>query len=227
MIVGSSIDDNQQVEESHGTVRAYDAVTGALKWSFDPIARTDDAPNAASWQGRRSQEGGCGQCLGADERGRSARAGVRADLVTEPGFLGRLAPRRQCYANSVVALKIETGEVAWSFQTTHHDVWDYDLPAQPTLATITYKGQRVPAVLQPTKQGLLFTLDRDTGEPVIPVVERKVPQGGAPGEKLSPTQPFPIAPKPLAPSTIRPDQAYGLTFWDRGKCRDDHRRREA
>ena len=119
----------------------------------------------------------------------------------------------------MVALKIDTGEVAWSFQVTHHDVWDYDVPAQPTLATIPYHGRNVPAVLQPTKQGLLFTLDRDTGKPVIPVVERKVPQDGAPGEKLSPTQPFPVAPKPLAASTITPDQAYGLTFWDRGKCR--------
>ena len=74
--------------------------------------------------------------------------------------------------------------------------------------------------MQPTKQGLLFTLDRDTGAPLIPVVERKVPQGGAPGEVLSPTQPFPIAPKPLAPTHIAPEDAFGLTFWDRGKCRD-------
>ncbi len=75
-------------------------------------------------------------------------------------------------------------------------------------------------MLQPTKQGLLFTIDRATGRPLIPVIERKVPQGGAPGEKLSPTQPFPIAPAPLAPNHIAPDDAFGFTFWDRGKCRD-------
>jgi quinoprotein glucose dehydrogenase len=85
---------------------------------------------------------------------------------------------------------------------------------------VIYEGKSVAAVLQPTKQGLLFTLARDNGMPVIPVVERKVPQGGAPGEKLSPTQPIPVAPLPLAPSRIRPEDAYGLTFWDRGKCRD-------
>ena len=73
----------------------------------------------------------------------------------------------------------------------HHDVWDYDIPAQPTLAMVAYGGVCTPAVMQPTKQGLLFTLDRDTGQPVIPVQERPVPQGGAPGEPLSPTQPFP------------------------------------
>jgi quinoprotein glucose dehydrogenase len=122
-------------------------------------------------------------------------------------------------ANSVVALDAVTGRPAWSFQTTHHDVWDYDIPAQPTLADVAYGGRRTPAVIQATKQGLVFTLARDTGAPVIPVEERPVPQGGAPGETLSPTQPFPIAPKPLAPLKIEPKDAFGLTPWDRGKCR--------
>jgi quinoprotein glucose dehydrogenase len=139
---------------------------------------------------------------------------------TSPDFWGGLRKGAGKYANSVVALKIETGEVAWSFQTTHHDVWDYDIPAQPTLGTVTYKGKTVDAVLQPTKQGLLFTLQRDSGAPLIPVIERKVPQGPAPGEELSPTQPFPIAPPPLAPTHIVPGDAFGITFWDRGKCRD-------
>jgi quinoprotein glucose dehydrogenase len=134
-------------------------------------------------------------------------------------FFGGMRPGNGGRANSVTALDITTGKPVWSFQTTHHDVWDYDVASQPTLATVTYKGKTVPAVLQPTKQGLLFTLNRETGKPVIPVVERKVPQGAAPGEHLSPTQPFPIAPKPLASSHITPDMAFGLTFWDRGKCR--------
>ena len=219
VIVGSSIDDNQRVEEAHGIVRAYDAVTGALKWSFDPIARSDDAPNASSWQGAEAKKAGAANVWGpmsVDE----ARGLVFVPTSSpSPDFFGGLRPGDNRYADSVVALKTDSGEVAWSFQVTHHDVWDYDIPAQPTLAAIPYNGKTVPAVLQPTKQGLLFTLNRDTGEPVIPVVEKKVPQDGAPGEKLSPTQPFPIAPKPLAASTITPDQAYGLTFWDRGKCR--------
>jgi quinoprotein glucose dehydrogenase len=134
-------------------------------------------------------------------------------------FFGGQRPGDGRHANSVVALKIASGELVWAFQVTHHDVWDYDLAAQPTLATITYKGRKVDAVLQATKQGLLFTLDRDTGKPIIPVEERKVPQGGAKGEQLSPTQPFPVAPKPLAANRISPEDAFGLTFWDRGKCR--------
>ncbi|HWA89521.1 MAG TPA: pyrroloquinoline quinone-dependent dehydrogenase [Rhizomicrobium sp.] len=209
VIVGSSIDDNQKVDELRGTVHAFDAATGAARWSFDPLG--DEKPPF------RGGAANVWAPMSVDE----ARGLVILPVSsTSPDFWGGLRVGQGRYANSVVALKILTGEVAWSFQATHHDVWDYDLPAQPTLGTVTYRGKSVAAVLQPTKQGLLFTLDRDNGAPLIPVVERKVPQGAAAGEALSPTQPFPIAPPPLAPNRIKPEDAYGLTFWDRGKCRD-------
>jgi quinoprotein glucose dehydrogenase len=108
----------------------------------------------------------------------------------------------------VVALRSETGELVWSFQTVHHDVWDYDLPAQPTLARIdTGDGQR-DVVIQPTKQGFVFVLDRDTGKPVWPVEERAVPQGGAEGELLSPTQPFPTHVPDLMPQRFAPGDEF-------------------
>jgi len=129
--------------------------------------------------------------------------------IPSPDFWGGLRPGDDGNADSVVALKAETGEVAWAFKTVHHDVWDYDNPAQPTLGMVTYKGQTRPAVLQPTKQGLLFTLDRETGKPLIPVEERPVPQGGA----------FPIAPAPLAPSRISAADAWGITPWERDACK--------
>jgi quinoprotein glucose dehydrogenase len=135
-----------------------------------------------------------------------------------PDFWGGLRPGDDGHADSVVALKAETGELAWAFKTVHHDVWDYDNPAQPTLAMVDWQGQARSAVLQPTKQGLLFTLDRDTGAPIIPVVERPVPQGPAPGETLSPTQPFPVAPAPLAPSRITPKEAFGIFPWEKNAC---------
>jgi quinoprotein glucose dehydrogenase len=209
VIVGSSIDDNQRVDELRGTVHAFDAVTGAPRWSFDPLAN-----QKAPFRGGAAN---VWAPMSVDE--------VRGLVIlpvssTSPDFWGGYRVGNGDYANSIVALHVADGSVDWSYQTTHHDVWDYDLPAQPTLGTVTYNGKTVDAVLQPTKQGLLFTVDRDNGQPVIPVVERKVPQGGAPGEKLSPTQPIPIAPPPLAPSRISPDDAFGLTFWDRGKCRD-------
>jgi quinoprotein glucose dehydrogenase len=207
VIVGSSIDDNQKVDELRGTVHAFDARTGALRWSFDPLGdrKTPFRGGAANvWAP-----------MSVDEQAGLVFLPVSS---TSPDFWGGMRVGAGSYANSVVALKIETGAVAWAFQTTHHDVWDYDIPAQPTLGTVTYRGKTVPAVLQPTKQGLLFTLDRATGKPLIPVVERKVPQGAAPGEVLSPTQPFPIAPAPLAPNRIKPEDAFGMTFWDRGAC---------
>lgn len=220
VIVGSSIDDNQRVDAPRGTVHAFDAETGALRWRFDPVPRDPAAANAASWSGAGARKTGAANVwapMSVDEE----RGLVFLPTTSpSPDFYGGERPGNNRYADSVVALHVESGKVAWSFQITHHDVWDYDVPAQPTLALVTYQGVATPAVLQPTKQGLLFTLDRATGEPVIPVEERRVPQNGAPGEQLSPTQPFPVAPPPLAPTRIKPADAFGLTFWDRGQCRN-------
>ncbi len=209
VIVGSSISDNQKVDELRGTVHAFDALTGALRWRFDPLS------------GQKPPFRGGAANVWAPMSVDEARGLVVLPVSgASPDFFGGLRPGSGAYANAIVALHVADGTVAWSFQTTHHDVWDYDLPAQPTLGIVTYNGKPAPAVLQPTKQGLLFTINRDTGVPVIPVVERKVPQGAVPDEELSPTQPFPIAPAPLSASHIAPGDAFGLTFWDRGKCRD-------
>ncbi len=207
VVVGSSLDDNQRVDELRGTVRAFDAMTGAPKWSFDPVQGA----------GMRAGAANAWAPLSADD----ARGLVYVPTSSpSPDFWGGYRTGDDRYTSAIVALKIDTGEVAWSFQAVHHNVWDYDLPAQPTLGTVTYKGETAPALLQATKQGLLFTINRETGKPLIPVEERNVPQGAAPGDRLSPTQPFPVAPPPLAPSKITAEDAYGLTFWDRGKCRD-------
>jgi len=208
VVVGSSIDDNQRVHETSGAVHAFDAVTGALRWSYDPLS-------------------------GANPRIKAGAANVWAPMSVDearglvflptsspsPDFYGAERPGDAGHANSVVALNAATGQPAWAFQTTHHDVWDYDVPAQPTLGVVGYGGQARPAVIQTTKQGLIFTLDRQTGQPIIPVEERPVPQGGEVGEVLSPTQPFPIAPAPLAPNRIKADDAYGITPWERDACR--------
>jgi quinoprotein glucose dehydrogenase len=208
VVVGSSVDDNQRVDEVRGTVHAYDAITGAPKWSWDPL------------EDQRAPFRGGAANVWAPISADDARGLVYLPVSsTSPDFWGGFRKGDGHYANSVTALNIETGKVAWSFQTTHHDLWDYDPPAQPTLGIVTYKGTTAPAIIQPTKQGFIFTLHGDTGVPLIPVEERKVPQGGAFGEAVWPTQPFPVAPKPLAPISIKPDDAYGLTPWDRGACK--------
>jgi quinoprotein glucose dehydrogenase len=207
VVVGSSMDDNQRVHELPGTVHAFDAVTGQPRWSFDPLAGAKFRAGSANVWAPMSID---------EQRGLV----FLPTSSPSPDFYGALRNGDDHNAGAVVAIHIESGQIAWSFQTVHHNVWDYDVPAQPTLGVVTYRGHTGPVVIQGTKQGLIFTLARDSGVPFIPVIERKVPQDGATGEHLSPTQPFPVAPAPLAPHTIKPDDAYGLTFWDRGRCRD-------
>ena len=208
VIVGSAISDNRRVEAPAGTVRAFDARTGRPRWSFDPLVHDGIiAGHANVWAPMSADE----------ERGLV----FLPTSSPSPDFWGGKRPGNNEHANSVVALRAETGELVWSFQTVHHDVWDYDLPAQPTLARIdTGQGMR-DVVIQPTKQGFVFVLDRDTGKPVWPVEERAVPQGGAEGEQLSPTQPFPTHVPALVPQKISPDDVFGLVpFRDRAVCRE-------
>ena len=188
-------------------MRAFDARTGAPRWSFDPLVHGGIiAGHANVWAPMSVDE----------ERGLV----FLPTSSPSPDFWGGKRPGNNDYANSVVALRAESGERVWSYQTVHHDVWDYDLPAQPTLARIDAGEGPRDVVIQPTKQGFVFVLDRDTGKPVWPVEERAVPQGGAEGEQLSPTQPFPTHLPPLLSQQISADEVFGLIpFWERDACR--------
>ena len=135
-------------------------------------------------------------------------------------FWGGSRPGNNQYADSIVAVKGSTGEVVWSFQFTHHNLWDYDTPTQPLLVDLPYNGKIVPALVQINKTGLIFVFNRKTGEPLLPYVERPVPQeGGVRDEWLSPTQPFPVGMPTLAPQGVTPDDAWGFTPIDRYLCR--------
>ncbi|MBQ75841.1 MAG: hypothetical protein CMQ20_12580 [Gammaproteobacteria bacterium] len=139
--------------------------------------------------------------------------------TVSPDFYGGEREGDNRYANSLVALDARTGAVVWHQQLVHHDVWDYDLPAQPTLADLKHDGKVIPAVIQGTKMGMLFTFNRVTGEPVFAIEERPVPQGGVLGEHLSKTQPFPVAPPPLVShAAISEDDAFGLVLVDKWDC---------
>jgi quinoprotein glucose dehydrogenase len=135
-----------------------------------------------------------------------------------PDYYGgeRLGQNR--YANSITALRLSTGAVVWSFQTVHHDLWDYDNASPPALVTVEYGGRRRDAVLQATKTGQLFVLDRETGAPIVPVEERPVPRSTIPGEEASPTQPQ-SAIGPLSPQGLSPDSVWGANDADRASCR--------
>jgi len=218
LIVGSSIGDNVRANAPKGTVRAFDARTGAPRWDFDPIARGAEQ-HPADWPAGVAEPTGHANVwapMSVDE----ARGLVFLPTSSpSPDFFGGLRAGDNRYANSVVALHAETGAVAWHFQIVHHDVWDYDLPAQPSLVTLQRDRRSVDALVQVTKQGLVFVFDRATGKPLFDVEERPVPQDGAVGEVLSPTQPIPVAPPPLAPQSLGANEAWGLTPWDRAACR--------
>src|SRR6185437_2217955 len=182
LVTGSAVADNNRVNAASGEVRAYDARSGTLRWSWDPVPRDSADAEWKSWRGPMSHITGAANAwsvIAAD----SAR-----DLVfvptgsASPDYYGgeRIGDNR--YANSVVALRAATGQVVWQFQAVHHDLWDYDVASPPTLATITHDGREVDVVLQATKTGQLFVLDRDTGKPVFPVEERPVPPSTLPGE---------------------------------------------
>ncbi|VIO76990.1 Quinoprotein glucose dehydrogenase [Bradyrhizobium ivorense] len=205
VVVGSAIADNRRVDAPLGAVRAYDARTGEKRWSFDPLVHDGiSAGHSNVWAP-----------MSVDE----ARGLVFLPTTSpSPDFWGGQRPGNNEHANSVVALRIESGALAWAFQTVHHDVWDYDLPAQPTLARIDTGAGMRDVVIQPTKQGFVFVLDRDTGKPVWPVEERAVPQSGAEGEKLSPTQPFPTHVPPLLTQRIRATDAAGMPGFERPAC---------
>jgi quinoprotein glucose dehydrogenase len=121
----------------------------------------------------------------------------------------------------VVALDADTGKLVWGRQLVHHNLWDYDVASQPTLVELTHDGTQVPAVIQATKTGFLYTLNRQTGDPIFPIVEKPVPQDAAPGETPSPTQPYPVAPPALVPQgPVTPADAWGVAWFDTRTCRN-------
>ena len=215
VVTGAMVLDNQRVDIPSGVVRAYDIRSGEFLWAWNPVK-----PGS--------------QLLNDDDTYLSGTTNVwsiiaadpERDMVfvptgnTSPDYYGGHRGDLDYYSSSVVALRGETGEVAWHYQMVHHDVWDYDTPAQPTLVDMTVNGETVPVVVQTTKMGLTFVLHRDTGEPVWPVEERPVPQNGVPEEPLSPTQPFPTHVPHMITPPLTEDDMWGLTFWDEGQCVD-------
>ena len=215
VVVGSAISDNVRVAAPRGTVRAFDVKTGEPQWDFDPIPRSVGNPE---WQGTQPPVEGHANAWAPMSVDHERGLVFVATTSPSPDFFGGLRPGDNRYANSVVALDAATGEVDWAYQIVHHDVWDYDLPAQPGLYTVWRDGQAHDVVAQVTKTGHVFVLDRDTGEPFLPVEEVRVPSSDVEGEKLSPTQPIPERPQQLVPSHINPGDEFGLTWFDKRYC---------
>ncbi len=219
VVIGSSIGDNGATDLPSGEVRAFDARTGARRWTFDPIPQNPADPHYNSWLGANAHRTGAANVwsvMAVD----SARDLVFLPTTSpSPDYFGgeRLGDNR--YANSIVALHGSTGAIAWQFQTVHHDLWDYDNASPPALVTITKDGRKRDVVIEATKTGQLFVLDRDTGEPVFPVEERPVPRSDVPGEQAWPTQPFNTVIPPLSPQGIDSTEIWSDTPATLAACR--------
>ena len=219
VITGSSIADNSRPAPASGEVRAFDARTGMLRWTWHPIPQDPNDPVFASWRD------GSAARTGAANAWSIMTADPSRDLIfvptssPAPDYYGALRPGDNRYANSIVALRASTGRVVWHFQTVHHDLWDYDNASPPALVTVSRDGKSLPAVAQATKTGMLFVLNRDTGAPIFPVEERNVPASTVPGEEASPTQPFTTATPPLSPHSFTADQAFGITPESQAACK--------
>lgn len=216
LVTGAFVADSRRNDIPSGVVRAYDVVSGKFLWGWNPVPPGSSAVN----------EDGT-YVSGTTNVWSIISVDPELGLVYVPTgnsspdyYGGDRGGDLDHYSSSVVALDAATGAVVWHYQFVHHDIWDYDTPAQPTLADLTIDGKQRKALVQVTKMGMTFVLDRETGVPLFPVEERPVPQEGAvPGEYLSPTQPFPVKPEPLHVLNFGPEDAWGFTFWDEGRCR--------
>jgi len=220
IVVGSAVADNNRTNAASGEVRGYDARTGELRWTWDSVPQDSTDAGWRTWIGPNAhQTGGANawSVLAAD----TARGLVFLPTgAASPDYFGGERKGENRYANSIVALRAATGQMAWHFQTVHHDIWDYDNASPPNLTTIVRGGRRMAVVLQATKTGMLYVLDRDTGAPAFPVEERAVPASTVPGEEAWPTQPFTTGIAPLSPHRMTAEQAWGPTPADQTFCRD-------
>ena len=227
VIIGSASGDNQRAAGIPGAVHAFDVRSGRKRWSLEPLV--DLEATSRSGKGATSRSG-----KEAPAPFRSGQANVWGSISVDaqrglvflptsspsPDYYGGLRPGDKRNANSIIAVQAATGRVVWAFQTVHHDLWDYDVPAAPTLFDWQAPdGRTTPALVFATKTGFVFVLDRLTGQPLTPVEERAVPASDLAGEVASATQPFSIGLPVLTPQKIGPGDAFGLIGTDWWACR--------
>ena len=218
LVIGGWVTDGQTTGEPSGVIRAYDAVSGALAWAWD-MGRPDRAGEPLPGETYTPGTPNSWAPMSADEA--LGLVYVPMGNATPDYHGGHRTPEMDRYSSAVVALDAATGRPRWHFQTTHHDLWDYDVPAQPVLLDLA-DGR--PALLQPTKRGEIFMLDRRTGQPIAEVREKPVPVSSVAGERSSPTQPFSTGLPSFAGPRPNEKSMWGLTPIDQAWCRLQFRR---
>jgi len=218
IVIGSAIADNGATDQPSGEVRAFDTVTGKLKWTWDPIPQGAHDVGADTWQN------GSAAKTGAANAWSTIAVDAARNLVfvptgsASPDYYGGERLGDNLFANSVVALRADTGERVWHFQTVHHDLWDYDVATSPLLFDVNDGGRVIPEIAIGSKTGNVFILNRETGQPIFGVEERPVPKSDVPGETAAATQPFPLKPTPVTIQKMTVDDAWGIDDADRQAC---------
>jgi quinoprotein glucose dehydrogenase len=220
LVVGGAVTDNYSTHEPSGVVRGFDIHTGKLVWSWDAGALNENQPPSATHTYTNNSPNSWTIAAYDPKLGLLY---LPMGVQTPDIWGGNRTPAAERYSSALVALDIATGRRVWSYQTVHHDLWDMDLPAQPTLVDLTTPSGPVPAILQPAKSGDLFVLDRRTGRLIVPAPERAVPQGAAPGDHVAPTQPF-SALSFRPPQKLRAADMWGATIFDQLACRIEFQR---
>ena len=199
-----------------GSVRAFDVRSGTELWRFDATSDSvERLPRGSNRRGRQHEGVRVWSVITADQ-GRNLVFFPTSSAP--PDHYGARRPGRNRFASSVVAVEASTGNVVWTFQTVHHDIWDYDVAAPPMLVTLRRGGTEIPAVVIGTKTGMLFVVHRETGVPIFPITERNVPPTDVVGETVSATQPFAEFPKPIHDIHPIPASAFGVTAEDKAFC---------
>ena len=216
LVLGGWVLDNQMTEEPSGVVRGFNPLTGELVWAWD-MGREDRTGLPEEGENYTRGTPNVWSLTSADEE--LGLIYVPTGNGTPDYFGGHRTEAMDQYASSIVALDAGTGRVRWSFQTTHHDIWDYDVPSQPTLVDIPVDGVIRKAVIVPTKRAEVFLLDRETGEPITEVAEIATPQTDIPEEHTAPTQPFSVGMPSFARATLTEADMWGITPFDQAACR--------
>jgi len=213
VIVGSSFKEGTQVQthnNTKGIVRAWDVRTGKLLWTFNTIPRPGEFGNE-TWEGDSwAVNGNAGVWTGITVDEDAGLVYLPVEDPTSDQYGGH-RPGNNLFADTLVCVDLKTGQRKWHFQVAHHPIWDYDLSSPAMLADITVNGRAIKAVALPSKEAFLYVFDRITGQPVWPIEERPVPQSDVPGEKTSPTQPFPTKPPAYARQAVTPDELINFT----------------
>lgn len=217
VVVGGRVADNYSTGEPPGVVRAYDVHTGKLAWAWDP---GNPAITGLPPEGQTYTRGTPNVWSAMSYDARLNLVYLPTGNATPDFFAGERTALDDKYSSSIVAVDATTGQVRWHYQTTHHDLWDFDLPAQPLLYDLPDgKGGTTPVLVQTSKQGMIFMLNRETGEPVAKVEERPVPAGNVEGERYSPTQPYSVGMPMIGNQTLTESDMWGATPIDLLICR--------